>query len=432
MYKIDQLKEIDLGVAQENDATQIEIDVRPWLSKWPDGVLTVNVCRPGEMEPYPALCRVEDGILIWSVKESDLAIAGHGRCDIRLYQNTVRKKTQIAITIIHDTLPSSETDEPPAAAQGWLDTLNQTRIEVDENAAAASAAAESAKESQTSAAESAESALASREAAAQSAETALDAADEATNRAEFLEERSAVWIGNEAPAEGGYDVWVNPDGAESVLRVLKNNEWVDIPALKGADGVSPAVSIAESSTSVTITITDATGSHIASIPKSSGDMQKSVYDANNDGIVDNAEKLGGQLPSAYRKAADPINYQTDVTNKPTIDTAVTAGSANAVTGEAVKTYVDGMEKSNGVTITVPASAWTGAEAPYTATVDCSVATASNLLAVSPAGQANSAEQRAAIAAAMITATGQGAGTITLTADGDKPEMAVAINVVEVI
>lgn len=116
----------------------------------------------------------------------------------------------------------------------------------------------------------------------------------------------------------------------------------------------------------------------------------------------------------------------------TVDQTVTEGSENPVSGGAVKTYVDSREKSNGVTITVAASAWEGSAAPYTATVTCSIATASNILAVSPAGQANSAAQRAAITAALITATGQGAGSITLTADGEKPETDIAINVVEVI
>lgn len=35
-----------------------------------------------------------------------------------------------------------------------------------------------------------------------------------------------------------------------------------------------------------------------------GDMLKSVYDTNNNGKVDDAEKLGGQLPSYYAKASD--------------------------------------------------------------------------------------------------------------------------------
>lgn len=33
-----------------------------------------------------------------------------------------------------------------------------------------------------------------------------------------------------------------------------------------------------------------------------GDMQKATYDTNSNGIVDNSEKLGGQLPSYYAKA----------------------------------------------------------------------------------------------------------------------------------
>lgn len=35
-----------------------------------------------------------------------------------------------------------------------------------------------------------------------------------------------------------------------------------------------------------------------------GDMMKAVYDTDNNGIVDNSEKLGGQLPSYYAKATD--------------------------------------------------------------------------------------------------------------------------------
>lgn len=35
-----------------------------------------------------------------------------------------------------------------------------------------------------------------------------------------------------------------------------------------------------------------------------GDMMKASYDANNDGVVDDSEKLGGQLPQYYAKASD--------------------------------------------------------------------------------------------------------------------------------
>ena len=165
MYKIDQLTEIDLGVVQENEATEIQIDVSPWLKKWPDGIFAVNVCRPGEMEPYPANCRVEDGMLYWLVTEGELAIAGNGRCDIRLYQGTVKKKTRIAITRIHETLPGSTQEAPPNAAQGWLDSLNETRAEVESNTKAAKESAAQAAASETQAQALAQSAAESANAA---------------------------------------------------------------------------------------------------------------------------------------------------------------------------------------------------------------------------------------------------------------------------
>ena len=43
-----------------------------------------------------------------------------------------------------------------------------------------------------------------------------------------------------------------------------------------------------------------------------GDMLKSVYDINGDGVVDNAEKLGGQAPSYYAKASDIPEVPTNL------------------------------------------------------------------------------------------------------------------------
>lgn len=42
----------------------------------------------------------------------------------------------------------------------------------------------------------------------------------------------------------------------------------------------------------------------------SGDMMKSVYDTNGDGIVDNSEKLGGQLPEYYAPASHTQSANT--------------------------------------------------------------------------------------------------------------------------
>lgn len=45
-----------------------------------------------------------------------------------------------------------------------------------------------------------------------------------------------------------------------------------------------------------------------------GDMQREIYDTNFDGIVDNAERLGGQLPSYFAKQSDLETVQGSINN----------------------------------------------------------------------------------------------------------------------
>ena len=51
----------------------------------------------------------------------------------------------------------------------------------------------------------------------ENAESAAASAQSAKKDAQFLSTRSAVWVGEEAPPEDGYDVWVNPEGGEIVI-----------------------------------------------------------------------------------------------------------------------------------------------------------------------------------------------------------------------
>ena len=77
----------------------------------------------------------------------------------------------------------------------------------------------------------------------------------------------------------------------------------------GANGISPTVEVSKTGKVTTITITDATGPHTATINdgadgSGTGDMVRATYDANENGIVDDAEKLGGQLPAYYASMDD--------------------------------------------------------------------------------------------------------------------------------
>ena len=78
---------------------------------------------------------------------------------------------------------------------------------------------------------------------------------------------------------------------------------------QGPAGVSPTVEISKTGKVTTITIVDAEGTHTATINdgadgSGTGDMVRATYDANENGIVDDAEKLGGQLPEHYASVDD--------------------------------------------------------------------------------------------------------------------------------
>ena len=125
-------------------------------------------------------------------------------------------------------------------------------------------------------------------------------------------------------SEAGVISWTNNGG-------LNNPESVNIKGAKGdngangtngTDGVSPTVTVSKSGKVTTITITDKDGDHVATINDGadgtgsggSGDMSKAIYDTDEDGIVDNASKLGGQLPAYYAKASDIPTVPTKVSD----------------------------------------------------------------------------------------------------------------------
>lgn len=107
-------------------------------------------------------------------------------------------------------------------------------------------------------------------------------------------------------------------------------------------------------------------------------------------------------------------------------TAVTSSDTNLITGRTL--YYAGYTKANSVSVSVTANSWTGSSAPYTATVNVTGVTASNNIAVGVGGSLTDA-QIEAVASANIVCTAQAAGSITLKAYGEKPTIALPINVI---
>ena len=113
---------------------------------------------------------------------------------------------------------------------------------------------------------------------------------------------------------------------------------------KGNDGVSPTVKISKSGKVTTITITDATGAHSATINDGAdgmgaGDMLRSVYDTDGDGIVDNAEKLGGKAASEYALKSD-IPEEAETAEVLVFDSLNSATETPSMTYAEVRAAID--------------------------------------------------------------------------------------------
>lgn len=153
--------------------------------------------------------------------------------------------------------------------------------------------------------------------------------DEKTFHVEQTEIKRVVNVGatyTPAVSEEGVISWTNDQD-------LPNPASVNI---KGPAGPAPTVTVSKVGKVVTVTIgTETFTLTDGADGQGSGDMSKSTYDTNDNGIVDNAEKLEGHAASYFAQAthshaiADVNGLQDALDGK--INTAYTLG----ITGNAI-------------------------------------------------------------------------------------------------
>jgi hypothetical protein len=159
-----------------------------------------------------------------------------------------------------------------------------------------------------------------------------------------------------------------------------------------------------------------------------GDMTKAIYDTDGDGVVDDAEKLGGQLPSYYAKATD-LGNKTDKTYVDgQISTVNTLIAAKADTTY-VNTELGKKATSKNFTATIPTTGWSSS-APYTNTITVSGMLASDSnFPVSPVYSTDKATRTAqAEAWGKVSMIAAGANLITVTCDEEIPATAIPIQI----
>ena len=276
-----------------------------------------------------------------------------------------------------------------------------------------------------------------------------DVSDDPTNKKTVVDCKGAkgdaatVAVGTVTTGAAGSSAAVTNSGSSSAA-ILNFTIPQGADGSNGTNGTSVTVKSATKTGKVTtVILTDSAGDHTITIDdgadgSGTGDMLKSVYDTNNDGIVDHAaladtattatsatsaatsETCTGNAATATTAAgySDDGAIATALAGKQatlTFDSTPTSGSTNPVTSGGVYTALSAKaDKDADVqTVTLAASSWDSTAHTITVSVTGVTATSNQdilpLLATSTANITNNTN----LAAAGIYDYGQAAGTITL-------------------
>ena len=246
---------IEIGRFQENEHRRLVFPVGDILHQYPDATFQVLHKRPQDDDAYPVSpdqISVDNGRLFWLLKAADLSYTGDGKCEVIAYSGTVIAKSIKYTVTVDSALGGSAT--PPDPWQGWV-------VQVKEDADRAEAAAELLENPRAEA-------------------VTLEPGSEAT--ASYSEGVFTFGIPEGLKGDPGED---GQDGYSPTASVSKAGDTVTITVTDisgtttatvsdgkdgadgkdGVDGFSPVASVSKSGSTATITITDKTGTTTAQV-----------------------------------------------------------------------------------------------------------------------------------------------------------------------
>ena len=247
-----------IGRVGENASRQIVFDCSEVLTEFSGASILCVLRRSKDEMPYTADVTMSGTNATLTLTDTDLAVAGYLSIELRAIKNGVVYKSSVFTGTVALSL-YGDADKPGEVVRDVLDRVDAT----------------------LNAAEATKNQL---ELALGDVTTAVGSANTAANNAQTV--------------------------ADTVQAKLDNGDFVGAtgPAgSTGADGVSPTVAVSKTGKVATVTITDKDGEHTFTVNdgadgSGSGDMMKATYDSNGNGIVDNAEKLEGHAASYFAQA----------------------------------------------------------------------------------------------------------------------------------
>lgn len=252
-----------IGRVGENASRQIVFDCSEVLTEFPGASILCVLRRSKDEMPYTADVTMSGTNATLTLTDTDLAVAGYLNIELRAIKNGVVYKSSVFTGTVALSL-YGDADKPGEVVRDVLDRVD-----------AALNAAEATKNQLELALGDVTTAVGSANTAANNAQTVADTVQAKLDNGDFV-----------GPA--GKDGDTGATGPQGVSGVYVGSG--DMP-----DGYDIQI--------------DPSGTFT---PVGTGDMAKSVYDTDDNGIVDNAEKLGGKAPSHYATAADLNELSTRV------------------------------------------------------------------------------------------------------------------------
>lgn len=253
-FEIGKVTRLRLGYVGEHVARKIEIDVSAWLDKWPDALIHMTVKRPNEDDLYIPATDIKNGMLVWEILQSDIAIGGVGVAQIRALDRASGAcyMSRVVETIIDNSMDGATDENAPDKAAGWVNRVIEAAASVADRAEELDALVDEASDAIESAdtaaanageaaadawkyAETANTAAMAANQAEQQAKTAADNADAAAEDADRAADNatSASEAANDAAAAA-------MNAAQEANASATNADSMAVVALSAANSASAA------------------------------------------------------------------------------------------------------------------------------------------------------------------------------------------------
>ena len=116
-------RRICIGKQGENLATSIDVDVTPWKTEYPTGIISLFVVPPVG-NGYLAALEENGNTIIWVIRDTDTASIGSGKAELILKDadGTVIKSAT-AYTSCIPSISADEPSDPPEAIRPWVEQI---------------------------------------------------------------------------------------------------------------------------------------------------------------------------------------------------------------------------------------------------------------------------------------------------------------------